>query len=109
MGFDSECDLAIEVEDAKHRATLRAFASELIGEHLARPPAVVQREIAACGLLGALDRLDGGGSRRLVPIEVSDRGACEPLPGTTLVDPAPPPCEDSGDSPDRASGERIEP
>lgn len=63
MGFDTECDLAIEA--AGQPSTRRAIASfrhALLGEHLGVSPESVRQELAKDGsLIGAVERLRGGG------------------------------------------------
>ena len=57
MGFDSECDLAIEARgDQSVSATIRAFRERLLAEHLATQPERVRQEIERTGSLhGAID------------------------------------------------------
>lgn len=90
MGFDSECDVAIAAEDEHARAGVRAVVHELLGEHLGRNPAHLARVRAECGsLIRAVERLNGGGCKLLVPFAVG-RGPRNPIPGTAFADPAGP-------------------
>jgi phospholipase D1/2 len=52
MGFDSECDLAIEARgEARVAATIRDFRERLLAEHLDTQPARVREEIERSGSL----------------------------------------------------------
>ena len=63
MGFDTECDLAIEAAgDPAVREAIARFRHSLLGEHLGVSPDEVQRELDKDGsLIGAVERLRGGG------------------------------------------------
>ncbi|HEU4684519.1 MAG TPA: VTT domain-containing protein [Nitrospira sp.] len=63
MGFDTECDLAIEAGGhLEVRRAIAAFRSRLLGEHLNVPPELVDCEIAQEGsLIRAVERLRGEG------------------------------------------------
>ena len=91
LGFDTECDLAIEAQD---RATAEAIArlrDTLLAEHLGRPVQEVAQAASTHGLIGAIERLNHG-DRRLVPFRIEpDSGSKEPIPGTPLLDPTEPP------------------
>jgi phosphatidylserine/phosphatidylglycerophosphate/cardiolipin synthase-like enzyme len=90
LGFDTECDLAIEAHD---RATAEAIArlrNTLLAEHLGRSPDEVAQAVSADGLIGAIERLNDG-DRRLMPFQIDlDAGPKEPIPGTPLLDPTEP-------------------
>jgi phosphatidylserine/phosphatidylglycerophosphate/cardiolipin synthase-like enzyme/uncharacterized membrane protein YdjX (TVP38/TMEM64 family) len=63
MGFDTECDLAIEAagNPAVHRA-IADFRHRLLGEHLGVSPDAVRNELEKDGsLIGAVERLRGSG------------------------------------------------
>ena len=62
MGFDTECDLAIEASgNPALRRSIAAFRDTLLGEHLGVGAEAVSRELAKDGsLIGAVERLRGG-------------------------------------------------
>jgi phospholipase D1/2 len=62
MGFDTECDLAIESSGRPAvRQVIASFRHALLGEHLGVTPESVGRELAKDGLLiAAVERLRGG-------------------------------------------------
>jgi phosphatidylserine/phosphatidylglycerophosphate/cardiolipin synthase-like enzyme len=67
-GFDTECELAIEVEEAGARATVAAVRDRLIGHFLGCTGAAVTKATAEFGGLGAaIEALNGEG--RLRPLE----------------------------------------
>jgi phospholipase D1/2 len=76
MGFDTECDLAVETRSAAERATAALLRDSLLAEHLGVGPDVLGRAIADRGsLLAAVHHLrrDAGRSLRPIPLgEVSD-------------------------------------
>ncbi|MGJ3264777.1 MAG: phospholipase D-like domain-containing protein [Salinarimonas sp.] len=96
MGFDTECDLAIEAvpgaddeEDIRHR--IRNVRADLLAEHLARTPEEVHQAIAEHGLARGIDHLRKDG-RRLVPYEPDPvQPAEEILAENDLLDPERPP------------------
>ena len=57
MGLDSECDLLV---DSRGRDAARRFRSELLAEHLGADAGEIAEATEADGLLGALDRFNGG-------------------------------------------------
>ena len=90
LGFDTECDLAIEASDARTRTAIARLRNTLLAEHLARPPEDVGRAIAEQGLIAAIERLNPGKGRlRRYQIDPED-GSKESFPGTALLDPAEP-------------------
>lgn len=61
MGFDTECDLAIEADSARHERAIAALRARLLAEHLGRPAGELARRIEAGGsLIGAIEALRGG-------------------------------------------------
>lgn len=62
MGFDTECDLAIEADGRPEvRRGIADFRHALLGEHLGVHRDAVRRELAQDGsLIGAVERLRGG-------------------------------------------------
>lgn len=70
MGFDTECDIAIEATSKVERATIRNFTLSLLAEHLDRTPDAVRaawQEQAS--LLGTVEALRVPEGRSLCPIE----------------------------------------
>jgi phosphatidylserine/phosphatidylglycerophosphate/cardiolipin synthase-like enzyme/uncharacterized membrane protein YdjX (TVP38/TMEM64 family) len=69
MRLDTECDVAIEAEDADGRAAIAGVRDRLLGEHLGVEPGQVAARIADGGsLLGAIESLRGT-ARTLAPLE----------------------------------------
>ncbi len=69
MGFDSECDLAVEAQDPAQRAAIAAIRDDLLAEHLDVHPDELRRAIEEAGsLLGAVRRLQKAAGRSLRPI-----------------------------------------
>ncbi|MFD1331731.1 phospholipase D-like domain-containing protein [Methylopila musalis] len=94
MGFDTECDLAIEAgeDDEDLRAAIARLRDDLLAEHLGAAPEEVAAAIDREGsLIRAIETLAGEG-RRLVPLEAREVGEIEDaLSETDLVDPERPP------------------
>jgi phospholipase D1/2 len=94
MGFDTECDLIVEVDrdDAKGRETVTAVRNDLLGEHLGVDPARVAEAIdAKDSLARAIDSLLGDG-RSLVPYVPDETNVVEEaLAENDLFDPERPP------------------
>ncbi|ODT46522.1 MAG: hypothetical protein ABS70_00675 [Nitrospira sp. SCN 59-13] len=89
MGFDTECNLAIEAGGhARVQTVIAAFRNGLLAEHLGVAPDVVAHQIHTCGsLAGATDALCGGG-RTLVADCFEAMPASEAMiPEHALVDP----------------------
>ncbi len=75
MGFDTECDVAIEGGDAETRAAIVAFRDRLVGEHLDAEPATVSAEVARRGgLVAAMEALNRPSGRGLRQIEAMPEG-----------------------------------
>jgi phosphatidylserine/phosphatidylglycerophosphate/cardiolipin synthase-like enzyme len=90
LGYDSECDLAIEAADEATRSRIAAVRNRVLAEHLMRPQEEIARAIAEAGLIAAIERLNQGGGR-FQPYRIEpDAGPKEPFPGTGLLDPAEP-------------------
>jgi phospholipase D1/2 len=93
MGFDTECDLAIEAgADETLKAEILRVRHDLLAEHLGSTIEEVASRVEQTGsLIGAIESLSGSG-RRLVPLEFRDVGGVEDaLSETDLVDPERPP------------------
>ena len=69
MGFDTECDVAIDAHDEETARAIAAFRLKLVGEHLGAAPEAVERAWAEAGtLIGAIEALNperGRGLRRI--------------------------------------------
>jgi phosphatidylserine/phosphatidylglycerophosphate/cardiolipin synthase-like enzyme len=99
MGFDTECDLALEVapgapNEAQLRGTIRSIRRDLLCEHLAATAEAFASALDSCGgsLRGAVESLRRPG-RSLVPFEPEDIADDESaLAENELLDPesAPP-------------------
>ncbi|MFC7331728.1 phospholipase D-like domain-containing protein [Rhodocista pekingensis] len=84
MGFDTECDLAVEVppggpdSDAR-RGALLDFRDGLAAEHLGCTVADLRRAMAAAGgsLLAAIEALRQRPGRTLVPLKAGEVGTAE--------------------------------
>lgn len=72
MGFDTECDVAVEAAACPDPASIsrgfRALRDDLLAEHLGTDRSALEAAIAEAGLVGAVERLRGGG-RSLQPFE----------------------------------------
>jgi phospholipase D1/2 len=70
MGYDTECDLAIETDDDTHVAyVIRSFRARLLAEHLGTSPERVSATMAERGsLIAAIEALSGPG-RSLRPFD----------------------------------------
>jgi phospholipase D1/2 len=79
MGADTECDLAIEARNEGERRAIVDIRNRLIGDHCGVSTDAVAREMKSGSLIGAADRLSGGG-HRLCRIEDAE------LPSSELVD-----------------------
>jgi hypothetical protein len=90
LGYDTECDLAIEAADEATSSRIAEARNRLLAEHLARPPDEVGRAVAEAGLIAAIEHLNQGDGR-FQPYRIEpDAGPKEPFPGTGLLDPAEP-------------------
>ena len=71
MGFDTECDLAVEASRPADRTAIRRMRDGLLAEHLGVPVAAVERAVAEHGSLrAAIDALRRRSGRSLRPIPV---------------------------------------
>jgi phospholipase D1/2 len=92
MGFDTECDLAIEASERPAvRRTIAAFRHDLLAEHLGVTPSAVATEFAKEGsLIAAIERLRGG-ARSLECFDGSvSADVNEVVPDEEFIDPSRP-------------------
>jgi phosphatidylserine/phosphatidylglycerophosphate/cardiolipin synthase-like enzyme len=90
LGFDTECDLAIEAPDQRTTDAIAELRNRLLAEHLGRAPQEVGQAIASDGLIGAIERLNVPHGRLRVHTIDPEAGPKKPFPGTALLDPAEP-------------------
>ncbi|AZQ67090.1 phospholipase [Silicimonas algicola] len=70
MGFDTECDIAVEATSEAERTLIRSFTLSLLGEHLNLEPDEVQSAWREQGsLISAIETLRTPEGRSLHPIE----------------------------------------
>lgn len=88
MGFDTECDLALEADRPEAREAVVRFRGRLLGEHLGVEPGEVHRAEAERGsLIQAIEALRGA-PRTLVPLEAKVEPWLDQLvPEWEIVDP----------------------
>ncbi|PRY95755.1 phosphatidylserine/phosphatidylglycerophosphate/cardiolipin synthase-like enzyme [Hasllibacter halocynthiae] len=89
MGFDTECDVALEGADEDTRAAIRSFHLRLLAEHL---DATSDEVAAAWGekrtIIEAIDMLNPPEGRGLRPIRHQEEGALDRfLADTRMLDP----------------------
>ncbi len=91
MGFDAECNLAIEASDDRLRALIRSLRHRLLGEHLGlAPEQVAERGDDASSLIAAVRSL-GSEERSLEPLDGAVSDVVESLlPDRRIVDPEKP-------------------
>jgi phospholipase D1/2 len=91
MRLDSECNLAIEAEDAAQRRAVLRARDTLLGEHLGCDGATLAARIRDLrSVVAAIDALNGG-RRRLVPLNVEPLSLPPELAaGVALTDPSEP-------------------
>ena len=91
LGFDSECDVAIDASATDGNAVSGQIArirNDLLAEHLGKEEQDVSRVIAKTGsLIATIDSLDRAG-RRLRPYQTPDINAVEDwLADNDILDP----------------------
>lgn len=88
MGFDSECDLAIEAETDEHKATVSRFRERLVTEHLGMTADEFRESLSHEGsLIRLIDaRQENSHTLRELDCSVSDY-ANQMLPDSAIVDP----------------------
>ncbi|HET8722273.1 MAG TPA: VTT domain-containing protein, partial [Nitrospira sp.] len=92
MGFDTECDLAIEASgDRKRRRAIAGFRNRLLAEHLGVSPEAVAHELEKDrSLIGAVERLRGG-TRTLGHFDGTvSADVNEVVPDEAFIDPSRP-------------------
>jgi phospholipase D1/2 len=93
LGFDTECDVAIEAEPgeagAATRATIVGFRDSVVAEHLDVAPAALSTAVARDGSLrAAIESLRRPSGKTLMPLSVDPPNDAERLLATSrLVDP----------------------
>lgn len=92
MGFDTECDLAIEAGGSRAiRRAIAAFRRTLLAEHLGVSPQAVERELKKDGsLIGAVERLRGGGRSLGCFDGTVSADVNEVVPDEAFIDPSRP-------------------
>lgn len=92
MGFDTECDLAIEAAgDPAVRRAIAGFRHTLLGEHLGVSPEAVARELEKDqSLIGAVERLRGGGRSLACFDGTVSADVNEVVPDEAFIDPSSP-------------------
>ncbi len=91
MGYDSECDLAIESTDAKTEKAIRDCRDRLLAEHLGISPGQLTEKIESTGsLISAIEACRHNG-RSLKPLEPDiDPRVDSLLPDVSVIDPEKP-------------------
>ncbi|HZC51872.1 MAG TPA: phospholipase D-like domain-containing protein [Mycobacterium sp.] len=93
MGFDSECDMAIEAEskNPEHddiRRQITSVRHELVSEHLGVSVGELERALAECGsFVKAIETLRGEGKTLRPVTEQTVAGEASPLAENDLMDP----------------------
>jgi phosphatidylserine/phosphatidylglycerophosphate/cardiolipin synthase-like enzyme/uncharacterized membrane protein YdjX (TVP38/TMEM64 family) len=91
MGTDTEFDLAILGEDEASRTGIVAIRNKLMAEHCGAEPAEVAAAIGETGSLrAAVQKLNGGNTRRLQPIAQVDHPESVPEALAAIADPEKP-------------------
>jgi len=86
--LDTECDLAIEAQDAETEDSIAGIRARLLGEHLGVEPELFAANFAKEGsLIGAIERLGTGFRRLRRYTHISRRGPTRLKFGTRLLDP----------------------
>jgi phospholipase D1/2 len=91
MGYDSECDLAIDGAEARVQNAIRNFRNRLLAEHLGVESGAIAEKIASTGSLIATIKGYRNNSRTLKLLEPQlDPRLDELLPEVSLLDPEKP-------------------
>jgi uncharacterized membrane protein YdjX (TVP38/TMEM64 family) len=91
MGFDTECDLAIEARDCATEQAIARFRNRLLGEHLGVPPEkAAEAHAAEQSLVKAIDSL-GTGPRTLCALDGTvPEWLDQMIPESAVLDPESP-------------------
>jgi phospholipase D1/2 len=90
-GLDTECDLAMETDEAAGREAIAELRVDLLAEHLAAEPDLVRRSFAETGSLIRTIEMLNVNARHLKPFDVDvEKGETDSLPGTSIIDPKQP-------------------
>jgi phosphatidylserine/phosphatidylglycerophosphate/cardiolipin synthase-like enzyme len=90
MGFDSECDVAIEAEPQNKglRRQITSVRDQLLSEHLGVPAAELEKAVKGCrSLVKAVEELHGDGKTLRPFTEQTVSGEASPLAENDLMDP----------------------
>lgn len=91
MGVDTEFDLTLLGESERSRKAIIDIRNRLVAEHCGTEAAVVTAAMAETGSLRAtIARLNGGATRRLVPIAPAERPESVPEALAAIADPEKP-------------------
>lgn len=91
MGFDTECDLAVEAGDRKDVSrAIGQFRNRLLAEHLGTEPALVERELGAHGSIGATVKSLGTAERSLKRLDHEPEASNAVMTLASLADPEQP-------------------
>lgn len=87
LGFDTECDIALEAQTEDVKLAIAALRDRLLAEHLGCPPPLFSKTRRDSGsLVRTIDRLNGRSPRMLMAARVTEKQT-EPLPASDLLDP----------------------
>jgi phosphatidylserine/phosphatidylglycerophosphate/cardiolipin synthase-like enzyme/uncharacterized membrane protein YdjX (TVP38/TMEM64 family) len=88
MGFDTECDVAVEARDENTQEIFRQILTRLLGEHLGADPTALAERLADTRSLIAVIEERQGGPRTLKPLEPELSPQVDALlPDQYLIDP----------------------
>lgn len=92
MGFDTECDLAVEAGgDRSVQRRMAAFRHALLAEHLGVSPEIVERDMAKDGsLINTIERLRSGGRSLDVFNGNISAAVDDVVPDARFIDPSRP-------------------
>ena len=92
MGFDTECDIAVEVRDEAGRSAVRHMLDRLLTEHLGRGAGELEAALWRTGsLIACVDQLNPAAGRRLRAFDVPRPSLLDRVMGRLhLLDPTGP-------------------
>ncbi|NJN45361.1 MAG: hypothetical protein HC808_01410 [Candidatus Competibacteraceae bacterium] len=91
MGLDSECDLALEARNDKHRMAIKGFRDHLLSQHLGVEQSVVSSALVLTGSLNAAVDSLRGGARTLSELDGQISVLLDnAVPAATVIDPEQP-------------------